>query len=144
MPVYKADMIEAIKFVATGVTNTAVDFGVLNLLIVLFGITQGDPKFILFKAISYVVAATNSFFLNKLWVFKNRGAADTRQVGTFAAVNVAGLVINTLISLVVFHTGTLAFPTQSAQLWANAGALCGTAVVLLFNFFSYKFIVFNK
>lgn len=137
-------MIEAIKFLTTGVLNTAVDFGVLNLLIAIFGISQGDPRFILFKAISYSVASTNSFFMNKLWVFKNKQVADTKQVGSFAAVSLMGLVINTLISLLVFHVGMAVFPATSAKLWANIGALCGTGVVLLFNFASYKFIVFNK
>ncbi len=137
-------MIEAVKFLATGVTNTAVDFAVLNLCIVFFGITQGDPKYLVFKALSYIVASTNSFFLNKLWVFKNKEKADTKQVGSFAVVSGIGLILNTGISLLVFYAGTHFFADHSVQLWANIGAICGTALVLFFNFVAYKFIVFNK
>ncbi len=137
-------MIEAVKFLATGVTNTAVDFAVLNLCILLFGITQGDPKYMVFKAVSYIAASTNSFFLNKFWVFKNKEKADGKQVGSFAAVSTIGLLLNIGISLLVFYAGTHIFVDQSVQLWANIGAICGTALVLFFNFVAYKFIVFNK
>lgn len=137
-------MIEAIKFIVTGVSNTAVDFIVLNILIAIFGITSGDPHYILFKAISYIVASTNSFILNKWWVFKNKRQADPKEVGSFAMVSGIGLVVNTLVSLVVFHVGTLLYPSFSPQMWANIGALSGTAVVLVFNFFAYKFLVFKK
>jgi putative flippase GtrA len=138
------DMIEAAKFLTTGVVNTAVDFGVLNLFIMIFGISDSDPKFILFKALSYAVAATNSFILNKWWVFKNREAVDKRQVGTFAATNVIGLVLNSTVAYVVFHFGALVFPQLTAHALANVGALFGTAFVLMFNFLSYKFVVFKK
>src|SRR4051812_16112689 len=131
-------MIEAVKFLTTGVANTAVDFAVLNLCIAIFGITQGDPKYIIFKAISYIVASTNSFILNKWWVFKNKKQADKREVGSFAAVSGVGLILNTGISLAVFHFGTLLYPVFSAHAWANIGAIVGTGLVFLFNFFSYK------
>lgn len=137
-------MIEAAKFVVTGVTNTTVDFVVLNLLIVLFGITEGDPKYVVFKALSYLVASTNSFILNKWWVFKNEKKTGTREVGSFAVINGVGLILNTLISLLVFRAGTELFPAFSPHAWANIGALSGTVVVFLFNFLSYKLIVFKK
>jgi putative flippase GtrA len=137
-------MIEAVKFLATGITNTAVDFAVLNLCIVIFGIAQGDPKYILFKALSYIAASTNSFFLNKWWVFKKKEDASKKEVGSFALISGAGLALNALISLAVFHAGASLYPALSPHVWANIGALTGTALVLFFNFFSYKFLVFKK
>ena len=60
------------KFVLVGGLNTFIDFAVLNILILIFGLVQSDPKYIFFKIFSYVTASINSFFFNKFWVFKNK------------------------------------------------------------------------
>jgi putative flippase GtrA len=139
------------KFLLTGGMNTFIDFAVLNLLILIFGLTQGDPHYAIFKACSYFVASCNSFIFNKVWVFKSDGAIGkeqtgkrlTREIGSFAVVSLIGLVLNTLISLSVFHAASLLFPTIGSQVLANVGAIVGTGVVLVFNFLTYKFFIFT-
>jgi putative flippase GtrA len=133
-----------IKFAVTGGLNTFVDFAVLNLLIFVFGLALGDPRYIFFKAISYICASINSFVINKWWVFKNKTGADTKEVGSFTLVSVVGLVLNTLISLTVFHGASILLPTLDAKILANIGAITGTLLVLIFNFVAYKFFVFKK
>ena len=60
------------KFVAVGFLNTAIDFGVLNLLSRISGVSAG---FILggVNIPGFVVAVCNSYFWNKFWVFQDRG-----------------------------------------------------------------------
>ncbi len=132
------------KFLVTGGLNTLIDFGVLNLLILIFGLAQGDPRYILFKTLSFIAASANSFIFNKWWVFKNKKETDKKEVGSFAVVNGIGLVLNTFVSIAVFSLGTRLFPDLNPLLWANIGGLIWTIFILLFNFFAYKFIVFKK
>ena len=141
--VHKAPVRQFMKFLATGGLNTFIDFAILNLLIVLFGLVQGDPRYILFKAVSFIAASINSFFLNKKWVFDNGYTKSSKQIGPFIIVAILGLVVNTLVSLSIFHLGTSLFPLTNTQLMANIGAISGTVIVLLFNFLAYKFIIFK-
>jgi putative flippase GtrA len=135
------------RFVVVGGLNTAIDFAVLNGLIYLFGIGRSDPKYVVFKGLSFIVALANSFFLNKLWVFKTRrseGKDMRREVMAFVGVSVAGLLANTLIAFVVYAAGHALLPGVSNAVMANIGALVGTVVVVLWNFTGYKFLVFKR
>lgn len=142
--IQKNSLREFTKFLITGATNTLVDFAVLNLCFVVFGLMQGDPRYVYFKAIAYICASVNSFALNKWWVFKNKSEADKKEIGTFAAVSGVGLVLNTVVSLIVFQLGHVFFPAMNTHLLANIAAVAGTLTVLLMNFSAYKFIVFKK
>src|SRR3989344_7746926 len=66
------------KFVATGFMNAAVDFGILNILIAVFGIAAG-AGYILFKSISFITANINSFFWNRAWVFKRTANLEVKR-----------------------------------------------------------------
>jgi putative flippase GtrA len=136
-------MLTIIRFGLIGILNTAIDFGVLNLLIVLFGLPIDDyPRYALFKGISFIIAVTNSYFLNKYWVFKQETRTNANQISKFLVINLISLGINTLIGSFVFSISS-AHPALSAHAWANVAALCGVIVTFIFNFFAYKFIVFK-
>lgn len=136
-------MFTFIRFGLIGLLNTAIDFGVFNLLIVLFGLSASDSsRYAIFKSISFTVAVIHSFFLNKHWVFKNKTSINTHQVGKFFAINIVGLVINTLIGSSIFAL-TSNNSLFSPHAWANISALCAVALTFTFNFLAYKFIVFK-
>lgn len=136
-------MFEFIKFAFVGVLNTLVDFIVLNVLLVFFGVGTRGQLFPFFKAISFLVAVANSYLLNKYWVFKHDGVAHMYEQILFVLVSVFGFVVNVGISHVVFTT-LMSWGGFSMILAANIGALVGTGVVFVSNFFGYKFIVFTK
>ena len=129
------------KFIVVGGLNTFVDFGVLNLLILITGVASG-VGFSIFKAVSFAVAVINSYFWNKHWTFE----AETKKKAEFIeffVVSVIGLGIN--VGVASFVVNALNAPTGMSEVaWANIGAFIAVAVSLIWNFIGYKFIVFKK
>ncbi len=135
------------RFLATGIVNTAIDFGVLNTLILLFGPIVKPVAYALFKVLSFLAAITNSYFLNKYWVFADGNqrvkASTHREKILFLGVSVFSLGVNLATSLLVFRAlGKIGFMGATAQ--ANIGAIAGTALTQISNFLGYKFLIFKR
>jgi putative flippase GtrA len=134
------------RFVLIGFMNFFVDIAVLNLLMFMSGISTGT-HYTVFKAISFLVAVTFSYFFNKYWTFKDKTKTQqVRQFSQFLFVSIIGMLINvTAASVFVNYIApTVTFITLSGKLWGNLGAVCGSAAGLLWNFVGYKFWVFKK
>ncbi|MFY9463224.1 MAG: GtrA family protein [Candidatus Sungiibacteriota bacterium] len=132
------------KFGAVGIFNTAIDFGVLNLLSRASGITAG---FILggVNMPGFAIAVVNSYLFNKLWVFKDntKGEPFMHDFPRFFAVTFIGVMLNS--GLVIFLTTYAPFLsgiTPSVRL--NLAKASATIVTLVWNFLGYKLIVFRK
>ena len=127
------------KFAQVGVLNTAIDFGILNLLIFVTGITSG-LSIIPLNAVSFSTAIINSFFWNEKWVFKTKKEANFI---TFLVVTLIGLAIN---SGIVYAITTFVPPTfvDSQKLWVNLAKVLATGISLIWNFTGYRFVVFKK
>ena len=134
------------KFVVIGFMNTAIDFGVLNLLMWQTGIYKGR-WIILLNIIAVSVAVINSYFWNKYWTFKAKQADEpgeiAKEFSQFIMVTLIGLAIN---SSIVFGVTTFIPPFfgLSSELWANLAKAAATGLSLIWNFIGYKFIVFKK
>jgi putative flippase GtrA len=136
---------EYLRFGITGVLNTGTDFFVLNILIASFGPGVGSIGYAAMKATSFCAALVQSYFLNRHWVFSaatDGKMADAKEGGRFFAVSLVGFLINIASSSFVF-----AFLERSSavdsRLAANAAAMVGTILVLLWNYAGYKFFVFR-
>jgi len=132
---------QGIKFILVGILNTAIDFGALNLLILLTGIT-GGWAIVPLNTISFLCAATNSYFLNKFWTFKVRGGVVSREFSKFLLISAIGIGINTGI---VAAGTSLVYPLfgLSPKIWVNLIKVLATAVSVTWNFVGSKFIVFK-
>lgn len=130
------------KFAAVGFLNTAIDFGVLNLLSAATGITAG---FIIggVNVPGFTLAIFNSYFWNKLWVFRDREEKNIfADLPKFLLITFIGLIVNS--GIVVFGT-TYAVPANgyAANVWLNLVKVGATVFSLIWNFIGYKFLVFN-
>lgn len=133
--------IQFAKFVVVGLSNTAIDFGVLNIISLVTGVTGG---FVIggVNIPGVALALTNAYFWNKFWVFghrDNKGALH--DLPTFLLVSGLGIVGNS--SIVILATS---YPAVSfdATVWLNLAKVFATAFSFVWNFFGYKFIVFKS
>ena len=129
-----------VKFAGVGALGSVTDFGVLNILIQVFG-----APLALANAISFSTAVVQNFILNRIWTFpesKDRHAGG--QLAQFAVVSIIGLAINMAVLLSVHH---LLEPfwvqwTGSAELGYtvsyNFAKLFAIGVVLFWNFFANR------
>jgi len=130
------------KFVAVGFLNTSIDFGILNILSMVSGITKG---FIVggVNIPGFAAAVMNSYFFNKFWVFKDRGDKGIfDDFPTFMAVTIAGLFLNsTVVILITTYSSPLFGASEST--WLNFAKAFAAVVSLGWNFLGYKFFVFR-
>ena len=138
-----------IRFGLIGGLNTGVDLVILNSLMFSTGIYEGGP-YSVFKAVSFCFAAIFSYFMNKTWAFKDTSKDKALvKFSQFFAVSLIGAIINVgVATLVVNYLKPIVNANLtifiSDPLWATIGALCGTAIGLIWNFIGYKLIVFKK
>jgi putative flippase GtrA len=130
------------KFAAVGTLNTLLDLGILNGLMLVTGTAAGS-EFSAFKTLSFIVATTNSYFWNKLWTFQSGAPVTAREYLTFALFTLCGALINVGVASVIVNA-VGAPEGASERLWANVGALLAVAASFIWNFVSYRLVVFKK
>ena len=142
-----------LKFSVVGALGAVIDFGVLNLLVQL----AGFPK-VLANVFSFTAAVISNFIWNRLWVYpETRGEPLRKQFVQFSVVNVAGLLINTVIFYgadrwFLGEVGLLAEPVGALALLIgmehfdlayNGAKVIATGVVLFWNFFINRLWTFR-
>lgn len=135
-------IIQILKFGIVGISNTVVDFAILNLLFWVFKIYSGS-WIILFNIISFSMAVLNSYIWNKYWTFKAKEKKEAKQqFSKFLFISVIGAVIN---SGIVYGVSTFIDPLfdLSSGLWANIAKILATGFALVWNFIGYKFWAFK-
>jgi putative flippase GtrA len=124
---------ELTKFGIVGAFNTALDFGVANVLHVGLHTNQ-----YLAKTVSVTIAATSSYFMNRYWTFRHRARTGIgREYALFFVLNGIGLVI--ALACIWLVTGPLG---RSGVLWFNVAQVLGLLLGMLFRFTTYKRWVF--
>lgn len=114
-----------IKFALVGTSGTVIDFGLLNLLILVF-----DFSLVAANTCSFSAAVFNNFIWNRLWTFpESRERPLVRQSIQFALVSIAGWAINTGI------LWSLSTYVLTAPVWGyNLAKAIAIVVVLFWNF----------
>lgn len=130
------------KFAAVGTFNSFLDLAILNGLIFLSGIATGIV-FTVWKTIAFVVAKNSSYAWNRWWVFESPREPSGREYGLFVLFTLIGGLLNVgSASLIVTLVKPL--PGVSVEAWANVAAVVAIFISMLWNFFSYRNIVFKK
>ncbi len=133
-----------LKFSVVGTLGAVIDFGTLNLLILVFGFSK-----VLANTCSFTIAVFSNFIWNRLWTFPEaRDRPIIPQLGQFFLVNIGGLLLNQAIFLsldawVLGEAGALAAPTATLALGIglahyklayNLSKAVATIIVLFWNF----------
>lgn len=129
------------RFAVIGVTNTMVDFGILNILISYTTYTSGGG-YAWIKVFAFVAALLCSYILNKHWTFHGLSGGKGEFV-KFVTVTLASFGVNLLISWAVATFVSPLFGMTVDQ-WANIANAAGVAIGLIVNFLGFKFAVFKK
>lgn len=128
------------RFVAIGFSNAAVDFGVLYVLIAATGLAEGFA-YAVFKTLSFSIATVHSYYWNKNWAFDaSTSKGGRREVASFIAVAVVGLVVNVVVASIVVAVRPAGFAVQS---WAGIGAIAGAAAAIIISFTGFRVFVFR-
>lgn len=137
---YLAVMYQVAKFAAVGILNTAINFAVINIFSLMSGVTAGLSVGE-YNIPATAVAATNSYFWNKYWVFAGSNQGAIKDVPKFITVTVIALVIRS--ALLAWIT-TMPHGDISGGAWLNIANVIATFAGILVDFLGYKFIVFKK
>jgi putative flippase GtrA len=119
------------KFCIIGVVNTLVDFGIYFLLTRFTGLR--DYIYVA-NTISFIIAATSSYYANRSWTFQIETKPEIREAAKFYGTAVSGFIIN----MATF------FVCVSIFGWFDLfGKILATAVAIGWNFLVTKFWVFK-
>ena len=114
------------RFAVVGTIGAVVDFSVLNMGILLFGLEKW-----LANTVSFTVAVCSNFTWNRFWTYpESRSEPPWRQLGQFFLVNLVGYGINQAVFLSLDRR---VFATWGA--WGyNVSKAIAIGVVLFWNF----------
>ena len=128
---------EKIRFAIVGGTNTALDFSILFLL-VLLGVDKITGNYI-----STSIALIFSFFANKKFTFKTNNKSDYLDIIKFMIITLFGLwVIQPVIINMIEISTNPAHLDQFVVLFM--GKCLATVVTLIWNYLLYRKFVFTK
>ena len=127
------------RFCVVGVSNTVIDFGVLNAALAAFP-TRATVPLLAYNTAAVVLAATNSFVWNRRFTFRVRGPLRAGEVARFAVVaaGTAGLGDLVLLSLSSLFPALIASGALGANM-LKLGAILGAMAL---SFFGMRFWVF--
>lgn len=118
-----------IKFAVVGTLNTAIDIGLLNLLLF------WNWNTLVANTLAFLVAAVNSFLWNKYWTFGDKTGDWKSQLPFYLLVVTVGVGISDLF----IYIFSLIFGWD-----INVVKVASIAVIFLWNFLAPKFLIFRK
>ena len=125
-----------LRFVIVGISNTVLDFTLMNLL------SLAGLNLIIANTISTGIAMIYSFLMNKKWTFRNAGQDYLRQVILFFIFTAIGIwaIQNGLIILAQHYLPHFGLPDRVFNNLAKLGA---SAFSLTWNYLTYNHFVFT-
>ena len=134
---------QLVKFGIVGASSTAVNFAVLNIMLVVLHQTK-YPSI----TVAFLVSVVNGYFWNRRWTFSAAPAkAAHTQFTQFLLVNSVGLGLDwlmvRLLSGPLEHSLHLSTPHLSMIVATNLAQLVATGVTVFWNFFANRFWTFK-
>ena len=136
-----------LKFLAVGAFGFVVDFGLFNLLSALLSVDS-----VVAQVVSFCTAVTSNFLWNRYWTYPDsRSKALNVQIGQFALVSLAGLLIRTPIFAILepflltwaSRLQVSKYGLNAVFLGHNAALVIVVGIVMLWNFFVNRYWTYN-
>lgn len=118
------------KFGMVGVLNTSIDFALFTVFYSLLHV-----HYLLANVISFCIAVTNSYILNRRWTFRSDNPAWRTEAIKFLIVNLISLGLSEILLFVIvehFHVHKM------------VGKVMAIGVVLCWNYFGTRFWAFRR
>lgn len=130
------------KFAAAGTLNALLYLAILNLFIILFEITKG-LYFSIFLIISFLISKASSYLWNKFWTFESKTKITAKEYIHFSVFTIIGMSLN--VGIASFLVNIIGAPEAiSEKIWANIAAVASITISFMWNFLSYRHIVFKS
>ena len=127
------------RFVAVGITNTAVDFVVLFSFVMAFHMPSSIANIF-----STTCALVVSYFLNKRTVFGDTDRHNKRQFVSFIAVTLSGIWIVQTIAILCVSTVLNMTMNLDMTLVLFISKIAASAASLVWNYIWYSRVIFRK
>jgi putative flippase GtrA len=130
------------KFSVVGLSNAAIDIGVLNLFLWLEP-TREVSQLVLYNGVALVLANVNSYLWNTLWTFRGRAEDDTRQIVLFALQVLVNIGISNALFWVLVHP-VIVHTDEPTYLASNVAKIISVTVASTISFFLMRYVVFSR
>ncbi len=135
-----------LKFAFVGVTGTIVDFGIMNLLRIVF-----QFPLIWAQGISFMIAVVNNFIWNRFWTYPDSRSKDTAfQFLQFVLINIVGILVRTpLITWLdrgigkMLNIFPLNFNIENYIISQNLALAMSIFIILFWNYFANRFWTYS-
>ena len=124
-------LVQLLRYVVVGGIAFVVDYGLL------FALTEwGGLHYLVSATISFIAGLAVNYALSTAWVFGNGTMTNKwAEFAVFSIIGVVGLLLN---------NGFMWILTEVAGIHYMISKLITTAIVMLWNFFARKLILFNN
>ena len=122
--------IQMFRYLFVGGAAFLVDFLALYILTDFFGI-----YYLISAAIAFILGLITNYFMSISWVFNKRKLKNRHfEFGVFAAIGLVGLGLNEVF---------IWFFTQDLQIYYLLSKIFAAVIILFWNFFARKFMLFR-
>jgi putative flippase GtrA len=129
------------KFSVVGLTSVVVDYGTLNLLLLLFP-TRDHNYLVAYNLVAVLLANTNSYLWNTRWTFRSRVRPDFRQKVMFAAQALLNVGVSSAV-LWLAARFLFAYTALPSIIVGNLAKILSSVVATTLSFLILRSLVFR-
>ena len=130
------------KFSLVGISNAAVDIGVLNLFLWLAPTREVTLR-VIYNGVALILANLNSYAWNTLWTFRGRAKHDTRQIVLFGLQVLVNIGISNGLFWIMIRP-VLIYTEVPAYLAGNVAKIISVLVASTISFFFMRYVIFTR
>lgn len=130
------------KFSVVGAANAAVDYAVLNLLILIYP-TDSNLDVVMYNLVALVAANVNSYIGNAFWTFRERAEPSGRQRTLFALQAALNIGVSSGLFWLCIHLLSW-YTTLPPFVGENIAKTVSVVAASLMSFFIMRYLVFSR